>query len=337
MRTVQWPRPIIWSEVDKKMWERRRRLSLVIAGLIVGISLGACTPDLPTGTIEKKFYATGPWAVTVAAGAGCCDSKGNRYDLYYPTDLGANGFLHPIITWGNGTGRISRRYTYFLKHLASWGFVIIATQDRHTHSGQTVFDAANFLVGANADPHSIFVNKLKVDQIGAIGHSQGASGVVNALIKSGGSIKTAIPIELPAQQFCFCSPSAAVDTSKITQGSVFFVDGSLDLPVSPPTQNPAALGLRSIAAFYDAVPDMVRKLKGTLIGSTHNDVTGQPGCATAQVPCFVGTYGYLGYPTAWLMDQLQGDAFAHGAFVQGVGEMFISAKNWEFVESNIPR
>jgi hypothetical protein len=214
--------------------------------------------------------------------------------------------------------------------------VIVATQDGNTNLGQTIFDAANFLVNANSDPQSIFVNKLKIDQIGAIGHSQGASGAIHALIKSGGSIKTVIPIELPAQQFCFCSPNDVIDTSKITQGSVFFVDGSLDLLVSPPTQDPSAVGLQSIAAFYNAVPNSVRKLKGTLIGPTHNDVTGQPSCATAQVPCVDGVYGYLGYLTAWMMDQLQGDNFAHGAFVQGSGEIFTETKNWELVESNIP-
>jgi hypothetical protein len=59
---------------------------------------------------------------------------------------------------------------------------------------------------------------------------------------------------------------------------VFFVDGSLDLPVSPPTQSqpPLAIGLQSIAAFYDAIPNSVSKLKGTLIGPTHNDIIGQP-------------------------------------------------------------
>jgi len=314
----------------------RRRLTSVIAGLMVGTIAGACTPNFPTGTIEKKYYATGSWTVTAAIGAGCCDSKGNRYDLYYPTNLGANGFLHPIITWGNGTAGASGQVAYFLKHLASWGFVIIATQDGYTHFGQTVLDAANFLVNANADPQSIFFNKLKVNQIGSIGHSQGAGGAINALIKSGGSIKTVIPIELPGQQFCFCAPGDVIDTSKITQGSVFFVDGSLDLPVSPPTQDPSAAGLQSIAAFYNAVPNSVRKLKGTLIGPTHNDITGQPTCATAVVPCFNGVHGYLGYPTAWMMDQLQGDSFAHGAFVQGSGEMFTETKNWELVASNIP-
>jgi len=63
-----------------------RTLILAIAGLTIGAptigaALGACSPNFPTGTIEKKYNATGPWTVTVAAGAGCCDSKGDHYDL----------------------------------------------------------------------------------------------------------------------------------------------------------------------------------------------------------------------------------------------------------------
>jgi hypothetical protein len=46
------------------------------------------------GAIELKYYAPGTWAVTVSAGSACCDSSGNKFDLYYPTNLGANGFLH---------------------------------------------------------------------------------------------------------------------------------------------------------------------------------------------------------------------------------------------------
>jgi hypothetical protein len=100
----------------------------IAASVCLCAMLGACaTPNYPTGQIEKKYYADGPWAVTVdETGAACCDSKGNHYDLYYPTDLGANGFMHPIITWGNGTFGTSSGAAYFLKHMASWGFVIIA-------------------------------------------------------------------------------------------------------------------------------------------------------------------------------------------------------------------
>lgn len=312
-----------------------REFIFSVAVLMLSTFLAACVPNSPTGMIEKKYYANGPWPVTVVIGVLCCDSKGNLFDVYYPTNLGASGFSHPIITWGNGTGAVSNNVAYFLKHMASWGFVVIATQDHATGSGQTILDAANFLVSANANPASIFYSKLNISQIGAIGHSQGAGGAINAMLNSAGVIKTVIPIELPGQQFSFTS-GTSIDTSNITQGSVFFVDGSLDIPVSPPTQSASVAGLQSIAAYYNAVPNSVKKLKGTLIGPTHNDVTGQPSCQTAAIPCFNGVYGYLGYPTAWMMDQLQGDSYAHGAFVQTTGEMFTGTKNWELVDSNIP-
>jgi hypothetical protein len=295
---------------------------------------GCKPPNYPTGPIEQNFYANGSWAVTVQTGTLCCDSLGNKFDLYYPTNLGANGFKHPILTWGNGSFGKAGDLDYFLKHMASWGFVIIATEDNMTGPGQTILDAANFLVAANADPAGIFHNKLDITQIGAFGHSQGAGGAINALIKSAGKIKTVIPIELPAQIWCSTPPNC-IDTSHLTTGSVFFVDGSLD-PVSPPTQLATATGLQSIDAYYNAVPATVPKLKGTLIGPTHNDITGQPDCHHAQQPCLFGVYGYLGYPTAWMMDRLQGNAAAHAAFVTTTGEIFSQPTNWQLVASNIP-
>lgn len=305
------------------------------------IPLVACkkcssSSDRPTGAIEKKYYAQGSWEVTDDLGSQkyCCDSQNNHFDLIYPTNLGAGGFSHPIITWGNGTGGNAKGALYFLNHLASWGFVIIATQDEFTGRGQTILDAANFLVHANGDSTSIFYHKLNTAQIGAVGHSQGAGGAANALIKSGGTIKTVIPIELPANMWCTYGTDC-INTKNLTAGSVFFIDGSSDLLASPPTQPPSVTGLQSIAAFYDAVPAGVPKLKGTLICPNHNDISGQPDCSTAVPPCAVGVYGYLGYPTAWLMDTLQGDTYAHGAFVTGTGEIFSQTKNWEYVASNI--
>jgi len=84
--------------------------------------------------------------------------------------------------------------------MASWGFVIIAAQDKNSGVGQTILDGANFLTAANSNPVSIFFHKLNVSQVGSFGHSQGATGAVNALIKSAGMIKTVLPIELPGQQ-----------------------------------------------------------------------------------------------------------------------------------------
>ena len=306
--------------------------------LLAAGTLSACkcnSGNRPTGTIEKKYYAPGPWApITVSTGVYCCDSQNHKFDLYYPTNLGANGFLHPIITWGNGTGGKASNVAYFLNHLASWGFVIIATEDAFTGPGQTILDAANFLVHANIDSSSIFYRKLNTSQIGAVGASQGAGGAANALIKSAGTIKTVISIELPAHMWCTLGPDC-LDTHNLTSGSVLFIDGSSDVLISPPNQPPGVTGLESIEAYYNAVPAGVPKLKGTLICPNHNDITGQPDCLTAVPPCVNGVYGYLGYPTAWLMDRLQGDTYAHGAFVNGTGEIFSETRNWEYVASNI--
>jgi hypothetical protein len=307
--------------------------------LIASLALFGCTTtdDHATGAIEQKYAAPGPQPVTVAPSSQCCDHRGNRYDLYYPTNLAA-GAPHPILTWGNGTGGVSSGALYFLRHLASWGFVVVATRDRFTGDGTTIWDAASFMLHANSDPNSIFFNTLDTNHIGAIGHSQGAGGAIRAMLASNGKITTVIPIELPGQQFCFCSPNQVLDTASITHGSVFFVDGSNDIPISPPIQlqPPQQVGEQSLAAFYAAVPNTVPKLTATLIGPTHNDISGQPGCDTAtSAPCLVGVYGYLGYPTAWMADRLGLDPAAHGAFVSGAGEIFSQISHWEFIQSNI--
>jgi hypothetical protein len=318
---------------------KARRWLLAMAMMLgCSTSTPANTGNYPSRPIELKYYASGPWAVTASPAGACCDSSGNRFDLYYPTKLGAGGFKHPILTWGNGTYAKPDQYDYFLRHMASWGFVVVATEDEYTGPGQTILDAANFMIGENSNAASIFYRKLDVKEIGALGHSQGATGAINALIKSKGSIKTVIAIELPKHFFC-SSKLNCTDTKNLTNGSIFFIDGSED-GISPPTQYSWESGEQSIQAYYDAAPSGIAKVKGTLIGPDHLDVQGQPECSNGwifrrQLGCTFGVYGYLGYPTAWMMAQLQGDTYAAGAFAKGSGEIFSETTNWEYVEGNL--
>lgn len=308
---------------------------LVMVGLTIHVGCRtAKPPNYPAGVIERKYYAPGPWGEPDTA-VDCCDSAGHKFDLYYPRNLGANGFYHPFLTWGNGTFGKPGSVAYFLKHMASWGFVVVATEDSETGLGQTILDGANFMIQLDCcKPQSIFYHKLDKNQIGAFGHSQGAGGAIRAFMASAGTIKTVVPIELPAQVWCTFGPKC-IDTKNLVSGSVFFIDGSNDIPISPPKQPPWFTGEQSIAAYYDATPAGVDKLKATLLGGRHNDIAGQPDCPKDQIGCANGVYGYLGYPTAWFMDRLQGDVYAHGAFVSGTGEMFSETTNWEFVASNI--
>ncbi|MBB5911495.1 hypothetical protein BJY24_000362 [Nocardia transvalensis] len=285
-------------------------------------------PYGPTGPVETVFAQRGPLAVTARPGFGCCDSTGAAYDVWYPTDLGVAGVRHPIITWGNGTDAVPRQYAYLLEHLASWGFVVIATENRNTGTGADITAAARYLIDSSADPASVFHNRLNTDAVGAIGHSQGASGALNALANSGGLVKTAVPLELPAQAFCNDSTRCS-DSRRLTSGSVLYVNGGEDAlisPSNPPPWQPA--GLQSNRAYYDATPPSVTKAWGTLVRANHNDPQGQPGCAQASFPCTTGVQGYLGYPTAWLVGQLWGEGFARGAFTPGSGEFYQPNPNW---------
>lgn len=297
-------------------------------------------PNYPTRPIEQKYYADGPWTVAQTFTSASCDSKGNACDIFYPANLGANGFKHPIIVWANGTASTpvpSTTYGYFLRHLASWGFVVIATRDGATGSGQTIIDSANYMVARNGDPSSVFHHKLNVGRIGAAGHSQGATGAINSMLKSAELIRTAIAFHLPNQSYCSTAESC-VQTSQLTSattGSIFFVSGTLDFLISPDKQLLAGK-LDSNTAYYNATPSPLQKVKAMLNGTGHNDIQGKPGCPGPLSLCFNGVHGYLGYPTAWMMWQLRDAADGQQAFKASGGEIFTATANWQSVLSNIP-
>ncbi|MFI5779928.1 hypothetical protein [Nocardia sp. NPDC051570] len=296
--------------------------------LVCAPAATADEPYVPTGAIEAKYFGPGPWAVTARAGLGCCDSTGAAYDVWYPADLGAGGVRHPVITWGDGTSAVPHQYDYLLRHLASWGFVVVATENQNTGSGADIASAARYLLAQAQDPASLFHDKLNTEAVGAMGHSQGATGVVNAMIDSDGLITTVVTAEIPAQAFCSDARRCA-DTHRLRSGSVLFVNGSSDALISPSAQLPGLPdGLQSNRAYYEAVPTSVTKAWGTLIGPNHNDIQGQPDCAAASIPCTTGVYGYLGYPTAWLVARLWNCPEAQRAFAPGSGEFYASNPHW---------
>lgn len=286
-------------------------------------------PIEPAGSVEARYFEEGPWSVVVEREFGCCDSSGNGFDIYRPRHLDAPRSRLPIATWGNGSGAQPEHYDYFLRHVASWGFVVVASREENTGSGTEVLDAARFLVAESRKRSSIFYRRLARDRVGAMGHSQGAAGAINAMEKSEGLITTAILFHIPENGCWTCPPATPTGESPlgdITWGSVFFVTGSNDPAISSAEGN---------AWYYDELPDSLPKARGRLRGPSHGDINGQPGCRDpgASAGCFNGVYGYLGYPTAWLVDRLYGDQRAREAFIDdGRGEIFTN-ENWDNVAS----
>src|SRR5262249_17787508 len=72
---------------------------LIVAAALCAAGVRAPAPAAAASAIETTYRATGSWAVST----GSVSAYGGTYTLFYPTNLGANGFKHPILTWGNGT------------------------------------------------------------------------------------------------------------------------------------------------------------------------------------------------------------------------------------------
>jgi hypothetical protein len=323
--------------------------TLILLGMVVLFSaapaLAQGAPNLPTEPIELKYYQDGPWSVTRTdsqtcvskPGAGGIGSTPLWCEIYHPIALGSHpnqpglGYRHPIVLWGNGTGAaLPGAYGYWLRHLASWGFVVIRTNDAAAGGGESLVASLAYLTARNADPASPFFDKLDVSRVGAAGHSQGAAGALNVMTRSGGQIRATLTFHLPFNAACVLPCVDAQALAAATQGAVFYVSGTLD-PISPDTQ-PLPGSLSSNAAFYAATPDALVKVKAILKGGAHNDITGGPTCL---VLCHNGVYGYLGYPTAWLVWRLRDTPDGHAAFAAGTGEIFQATENWQGMSSNV--
>ena len=104
------------------------------------------------------------------------------YTIFRPACM-KDGETYPVITWANGTCGETQGYAPLLSNLASNGFVIVASNSTWTATAPTdkvqlrALDYAKYL---NDDATSIFYHKLNLDEIGAMGHSQGAQATATA-------------------------------------------------------------------------------------------------------------------------------------------------------------
>jgi Chlorophyllase enzyme len=295
-----------------------------------------------TGSIERKYFAAGPSGVSRMTSAEPCDRRGHLCDIWYPSDI-ERAKPRAAIVWANGTADAPvepKVYDYILSHLASWGFVVVATRDPKTGYGDTVLDSLDFLKEQAGKRRSPLYRRVDLEQVGVAGHSQGATGAINAMLKSRGRIKTTVAFQLPSQKWCnpadLCVLTKNLKAAK--SGSIFYVGGTFDFLISPDRQKGGGK-LNSLTAYYEATPNRLIKAKGLIKLANHNDILGKPDCKTAVVgsplTCTLGVYGYLGLPTGWLAWQLQGARDAGAAFRKKRGE-FLTAGAWSGQVSNIP-
>lgn len=259
------------------------------AAALICVLLVSCSPGLdPVGEIEIEYAARGPLETSQSSIPG--------FELYHPAEM-ADG-EHPIITWGNGTFAIPAYYNDFLDHLASYGFVVVASTSTMTGSGREMLEGVDWLIEENAREGSIFFDKLDIDHIGATGHSQGGGGTINA------GTDPRIACTAPIQP----TPGRVLDL----QGPMFLVSGSEDWIVPEPWVS---------ASTYD--PALVPTVYGIALGADHFTPLMDAGMLR-------------GYLTAWFCGELMGHEEARQAFFgDGPACEICNNPNWSVRRKNL--
>jgi len=104
------------------------------------------------------------------------------YTIFRPACM-KDDETYPVITWANGTCGLTHGYALLLGTVASHGFVVIASNSTWTNTPPTnnvQLRALDYAEALNADSSSVLYQKLDLDKIGAMGHSQGAAATANA-------------------------------------------------------------------------------------------------------------------------------------------------------------
>jgi hypothetical protein len=113
------------------------------------------------------------------------NTRGLDYSLYtiFRPACMKTGETYPVITWANGTCGLTHGYAVLLGTIASYGYVIVASNSTWTNTAPTdkvQERAIDYAESLNEDKTSVLYHKLDLDKVGAMGHSQGAAATINA-------------------------------------------------------------------------------------------------------------------------------------------------------------
>jgi hypothetical protein len=123
--------------------------------------------------VTGDYAANGPMPSMVVNNTG----PDGMYTIYRPTTLGANGFKHPIATWGNGITTTPAYYPGLLGAVASHGFVVIASNSTSV-TAQMMTDGLDWMIMQNGTGD--YSGKLNTTCLVTIGYSLGGGASVTA-------------------------------------------------------------------------------------------------------------------------------------------------------------
>lgn len=244
------------------------------------------------GNIEASYLKDGPYATSYYEETTM--QVFEKYEISYPTELETENKKYPVIVVCNGTGwkgSLSKAQHQFY---ASYGFIVIATEETYSWNGFGAemcvrhLERLNDYIGENGET-SIFYQKVDFDRVGIIGHSQGGVGVINAITNTDRKdiYKAAVALS-PTNEPVALALEWPYDASRIS-APIMLISGAGG-------GDDWVITLEGLNSIYDQIP-------GNKIMARRSD-TDHGSTATCND----------GYVMAWFIWQLQGDEEAGKAF-----------------------
>lgn len=245
------------------------------------------------GIIEAKYLANGPYEV--ASREDAILQEFGKFLTFYPSSLEKESRTFPVIVMCNGSGTPLSRYSAVARHYASWGFIVVGTEEKYSWNAFGAEMCIRYLQRWNEnskiqDAASPFYKKVDFGNVGIVGHSQGGVGVINAITdtKHKDVYKTAVSLS-PTNKTLASNLMWDYDATSVHIPILLISgEGGGDDWVVTGEQ---------LKEIYDDIPS--KKCMMRRRDTVHNEVL----------------YSADGYVTAWLMWQLQDDGEAAGAFI----------------------
>lgn len=255
------------------------------------------------GDIEKKYMENGSYEVSKEENTVL--QEFGKFIVYYPKELETDNKKYPVIVLCNGSGTPMSKYSSVAKHLASWGFIVIGTEENYSWNAFGAEISIRYLERFNEneiieDKKSVFYQKVDFDNVGVVGHSQGGVGVINALTDTTHKniYKAAVSLsptnkELAHNLFWDYDATLINTPIMIISGA----GGGDDLVVT----------LEQLQSIYDDISSS--KIMTRRKDTSHNEVL----------------YTANGYVVAWIMYYLQNDEEAGKDFIGDNAEILTNA------------
>ena len=253
------------------------------------------------GPIEAKSIKRGPYDVGYQEQAVPEDYK--KYEVYYPKAMTTTDHRYPVIVINNGTGVKASEEKTMLRHLASWGFIVIGNEEEYSWNGFASEMSLQYLLKQDNNEKSVFFHHIDSSRVGTAGHSQGGIGAINTASQTTHhSYYKAIVAESPTHLDLAELLEWHYDPQKIKAPILYLAgDGFFD-------QN-LVIPLKQMEKLYQETTQSPVRIMALRKGADHPQML----------------YTADGYVTAWFRYYLQDDQEAGKAFTSETGEMFHNA------------